>query len=113
MHSRPQVSPRAPTRQMVVRFILCPCLEGAKSREPAKPSTVRGGNPRPPSLCSMVFHMVCRLFSPLNKLKCTNVFLPLPISKKLWLCAHGRPTHAPHAYAGCIEVRFGCRPPRR
>ena len=27
----------APARQMVVRLILCPCLEGARSREPAKP----------------------------------------------------------------------------
>ena len=29
--------PRAPARQMVVRLILCLCLEGAGSREPAKP----------------------------------------------------------------------------
>ena len=29
--------PRAPARQMVVRLILCPCLEGARSREPARP----------------------------------------------------------------------------
>ena len=27
---------RAPAHQMVVRLILCPCLEGARSREPAK-----------------------------------------------------------------------------
>ena len=29
--------PRAPARQMVVRLILCPCLEGVGTREPAKP----------------------------------------------------------------------------
>ena len=28
--------PRAPARQMVVRLILCPCLEGVGTREPAK-----------------------------------------------------------------------------
>ena len=31
------LSSRAPARQMVVRLILGPCLEGARSREPAKP----------------------------------------------------------------------------
>ena len=29
------MQPRAPARQMVVRLILCPCFEGARSREPA------------------------------------------------------------------------------
>ena len=31
-----RAGPRAPARQMVVRLILCPCLEGAGTREPAK-----------------------------------------------------------------------------
>ena len=56
-----RAGPRAPARQMVVRTILCPCLEGREDQE----NQPNPGFPRNPSLAPLpLLSTVCSIFLP-------------------------------------------------
>ena len=56
-----RAGPRAPARQMVVRIILCPCLEGREDQE----NQPNPGFPRNPSLAPLpLLSTVCSIFLP-------------------------------------------------